>query len=149
LDEECRPGQDDPGFREVNVREVRKVPKPPEIRELCVEVSSFELNCVLTRFLIPGLVHNLGGSTMRLVSTVIAVAAIAALTAPSFAMEKMDGDAWLKEIMHGKPGDMAQMAMQAMPAMAMPAMPTMPKGKMNMSKPASWTWPWKWPTSMK
>jgi hypothetical protein len=85
---------------------------------------------------------------MRLVSTVIAVAAIAALTAPSFAMEKMDGDAWLKQIMHGKPGDMAQMAMQAMPAMTMP---TMPKGKMDMGKMdmGKWSWPWKWPMASK
>jgi hypothetical protein len=73
---------------------------------------------------------------------VIAAAAVVALTAPSaFAMEKMDGDAWLKAIFHGKPGTM----------MAMPAMPTMPKGKMEMGKMdmGKWTWPWKWPMASK
>ena len=79
---------------------------------------------------------------MRLLPTVIAAAAITALTAPSaFAMEKMDGDAWLKAIFHGKPG--------AMIPMTMPAMPTMPKGKMDMGKWEHWSWPWKWPMDKK
>lgn len=77
---------------------------------------------------------------MRLLPTVIAAVALTAVTAPSaFAMDKMDGDAWLKAIFHGKPGEMVHMAM--------PAMPTMPKGKMDMGKMdmGKWTWPWKWP----
>ena len=93
---------------------------------------------------------------MRLLPTVIAAAAITALTAPSaFAMEKMDGDAWLKAIFHGKPGAMIPMTMPAMPTtpamipMTMPAMPTMPKGKMDMSKWEHWSWPWKWPMDKK
>lgn len=77
---------------------------------------------------------------MKLVSTVIAVATITALTVPSaFAMDKMAGDDWLKAIFHGKPGAMVHMP-------AMPAMPAMPKGKMDMGK---WTWPWKWPMATK
>ena len=43
---------------------------------------------------------------MRLLPTVIAAVALTAVTAPSaFAMDKMDGDAWLKAIFHGKPGE--------------------------------------------
>ena len=87
---------------------------------------------------------------MRLISTVVAATAITALIVPSaFAMEKMDGDAWLKMVFHGKPGAMAPaMAMPAMPAM--PAM-AMPKGKMDMGKMdmGKWSWPWKWPLASK
>lgn len=78
---------------------------------------------------------------MRLTPIVIAAAAITALTIPSaFAMEKMDGDAWLKMVFHGKPGAM-------MPAMAMPAMPAMPKAKMATDKMAhmAMSMPWHWP----
>jgi len=78
---------------------------------------------------------------MRLLPTVIAAVAITAVTAPSaFAMEKMDGDAWLKAIFHGKPGAM-------MPAM--PTVPAMPKAKVDLSKWEHWTWPWKWPMAAK
>lgn len=48
---------------------------------------------------------------MRLPSVAIAATALALLTAPSFAMEKMDGDAILKMIFHGKPGEWASMMM--------------------------------------
>ena len=79
---------------------------------------------------------------MKLISTVVAAAAITALTVPSaFAMDKMDGDAWLKMVFHGKPGAMVHM----------PDMPAMPKGKMDMGKMdmGKWSWPWKWPMASK
>jgi hypothetical protein len=42
---------------------------------------------------------------MRLITTAVTAAALMlAMSAPSFAMAKMDGDAWLKMIFHGKPG---------------------------------------------
>jgi hypothetical protein len=79
---------------------------------------------------------------MRLLPTAIAAATVTLLTVPSaFAMEKMDGDAWLKMIFHGKPGEMMHMAM--------PAMPTMPKGKMDMGKMGHMAMPWKWPMATK
>lgn len=77
---------------------------------------------------------------MRLLPTVIGAAAIIALTVPSaFAMDKVDADAWLKMIFHGKPGAMMHMTM-----------PTMPKGKVT-TKTAhmSMMWPWHWPMATK
>jgi hypothetical protein len=86
---------------------------------------------------------------MRLTPILIAAAAITALTIPSaFAMEKMDGDAWLKMAFHGKPGEMMPaMARPAMVMPAMPAMPTMPKAKAATDKMAdmAMNWPWHWP----
>ena len=42
---------------------------------------------------------------MRLITTAVTAAArMLAMSASSFAMAKMDGDAWLKMIFHGKPG---------------------------------------------
>ncbi|MEO6178145.1 MAG: hypothetical protein ABIP15_00075 [Devosia sp.] len=72
---------------------------------------------------------------MRLLSIAIAAAAASLMIVPSaFAMDKMDGDAWLKMIFHGKPGEMMPMA--AMPAMAPPMAPMKmemkPMGKMPM-----------------
>ena len=69
---------------------------------------------------------------MRLLPTAIAAAALTLMTVPSFAMDKMDGDAWLKMIFHGKPADWS--AMMKMPMMDMPMM-KMPMAPMKMTPP--------------
>ena len=78
---------------------------------------------------------------MRLLTTALtATALIAAMAAPSFAMDKMDGDAWLKMIFHGKPADWAmmmkmpdmKMPMMKMPMMTMPMAPKPPMAKKMM-----------------
>jgi hypothetical protein len=62
---------------------------------------------------------------MRLLT--LAVAAASLMIVPSaFAMDKMDGDAWLKMIFHGKPGEMMPMAPMA------PMAPPMAPMKMDM-----------------
>jgi len=80
---------------------------------------------------------------MRLTSIAIAAVAASLMIAPSaFAMDKMDGDAWLKMIFHGKPGEMmpmmpppmAPMAPMKMDMKAMAKMPMMTMGDM-MKKP--------------
>ena len=73
---------------------------------------------------------------MRLLTTSVTAAALMlAMAAPSFAMDKMDGDAWLKMIFHGKPADwsaMMKMPMMKMPMMTMPMAPKPPAKKMMM-----------------
>ena len=79
---------------------------------------------------------------MRLLPTALAAAALTLMAVPSFAMDKMDGDAVLKMIFKGKPADwaaMMKMPMMDMPMMKMPMAPKMmappmakPKAKMAM-----------------
>jgi predicted regulator of Ras-like GTPase activity (Roadblock/LC7/MglB family) len=75
---------------------------------------------------------------MRLLPIAIAAAAATLMIAPSAnaAMDKMDGDAMLKMIFHGKPGSMMMMPpMAPMAPMATPKEMAKAMGDMTMMRP--------------
>ena len=76
---------------------------------------------------------------MRLLPIAIAAAAACLMIASSAnaAMDKMDGDAWLKMVFHGKPGDAVMMPPMA-PMAPMAAPKTVAKAMGDMD----WMWPW-------